>query len=72
MGKAKRKPRPQPPGYFWLDRDNCWRCKNKNNCTNCKALKRQRAKDRQKEKKIVNGQLQKEKNYDIRTVKKYY
>lgn len=51
MGKAKRKPRPQPPGYFWLYRDNCWRCKNKNNCTNCKALKRQRAKDRQKKKK---------------------
>lgn len=48
--------RPQPPGYFWLDRDNCWRCKNKNNCTNCKALKRQRVKDRQKKrKKIVNG-----------------
>ena len=51
MGKAKRKPRPQPPYYFWLDADGCWFCKNKNNCNNCKALKRQRAKDREERKK---------------------
>lgn len=50
MGKPKRKPRPSPPYYFWLDADNCWRCKNKNNCTNCKALKRQRAKNREERK----------------------
>lgn len=50
MGKPKRKPRPQPPGYFWLDVDGCWFCKNKNNCNNCKVLKRQRAKDREERK----------------------
>lgn len=54
MGKPKRKPRPQPPGYFWLDVDGYWFCKNKNNCNNCKVLKRQRAKDRE-EKKRRNG-----------------
>lgn len=51
MGKAKRKPRPQPPHHFWLDVDGCWFCKNRNNCNNCKVLKRQRAKDREKNKK---------------------
>ena len=39
MGKAKRKPRPQPPRYFWLDADGCWFCKNLNGCGGCKVLK---------------------------------
>lgn len=41
MGKAKRKMRPQPPGWWILDNDNCWFCKNRNNCGNCKLLKEQ-------------------------------
>lgn len=32
MGKAKRKMRPQPPWWWELDNDNCWFCKNRNNC----------------------------------------
>lgn len=32
MGKAKRKMRPQPPWWWTLDNDNCWFCKNRNNC----------------------------------------
>lgn len=34
----KRKPRPQPPRYFWWDTDNCWRCKNRNGCSGCRFL----------------------------------
>ena len=48
MGKAKRKMRPQPPWWWTLDNDNCWFCKNRNNCGSCKLLKRQRAKDKKK------------------------
>ena len=40
MSKKLRKPRPQPPKYYWYDTDNCWRCKNKNTCSGCKFLKR--------------------------------
>jgi hypothetical protein len=35
-----RKPRPSPPDwvwYSWLD-DNCYGCKDKNNCSNCNRL----------------------------------
>lgn len=37
MGKAKRKPRPSMPHWFWLDQDGCWFCKQRNNCNQCKA-----------------------------------
>jgi len=37
MGKAFRKPKPEIPYWEWLDRDNCWFCKNRNNCNQCKA-----------------------------------
>ena len=50
MGKAKRKKRPQPPRWWTLDNDNCWFCKNRNNCGNCKLLKEQRAIERRKRK----------------------
>lgn len=46
MGKAKRKMRPQPPWWWTLDNDNCWFCKNRNNCGSCKLLKEQRAIER--------------------------
>ena len=39
MGKAKRKQRPQPPRWFNWDTDNCYFCKNRNGCGNCKVLK---------------------------------
>lgn len=39
MGKAKRKPRPAQPHWFWLNADGCWWCKNRNNCNQCKCLK---------------------------------
>ena len=49
MGKVKRKMRPQPPWWWTLDNDNCWFCKNRNNCGNCKLLKRQRSEERKKQ-----------------------
>ena len=52
MGKAKRKMRPQPPCWWELDNDNCWFCKNRNNCGGCKLLKRQRAKERKRRRKV--------------------
>ena len=48
MGKAKRKPRPQPPRWYWADCDNCWDCNHPNNCNQCKRLKQQRAYEREK------------------------
>lgn len=48
MGKAKRKPRPQPPRWYWADCDNCWDCNHPNNCNQCKRLKQQRAHEREK------------------------
>ena len=40
----------QPPWWWTLDNDNCWFCKNRNNCGNCKLLKEQRAIERRKRK----------------------
>ena len=37
MGKAKCKPRPSMPDWYWWWQDGCWFCKNKNNCNQCKA-----------------------------------
>lgn len=48
--RLKEKKRPQPPRWWTLDNDNCWFCKNRNNCGNCKLLKEQRAIERRKRK----------------------
>ena len=41
MNKSnKRKMRPEPPKYYWLDTDGCWDCKNRNNCNGCRRLKK--------------------------------
>lgn len=48
MGKAKRKPRPQPPKWYWWINDGCCGCKHPNNCNQCKALKSQRDDERRK------------------------
>jgi hypothetical protein len=37
VGKAKRKPRPSMPDWFWWGQDRCWFCKQRNNCNQCKA-----------------------------------
>lgn len=43
---AKRKYRnpPSMPHWFWLDMDNCWFCKNRNDCSNCSVIKKSRKK----------------------------
>lgn len=37
-----RKAKPQPPKWYWFDSDNCYQCKNRNNCSGkgCKFLKK--------------------------------
>lgn len=56
MGKAKRKPCPQPAKWYWWDTDNCWDCNHRNNCNQCKRLKQQRAHEREKkERKIMKN-----------------
>jgi len=40
MAKGRRKPRPQPPRWYWWDNDNCWWCNNRRGCSGCKVLKR--------------------------------
>ena len=39
MAKKRRKPRPEPPRWYFLDTDNCWDCNNRNNCGGCKRVK---------------------------------
>ena len=51
MGKAKRKMRPQTLRWWTLDNDNCWYCKNRNNCGNCRLLKEQQAISNKKNKR---------------------
>lgn len=51
MGKPFRKPRPSPPHWHWWDSDGCWWCKNRNNCNQCKTLKRVRAEQQAKQKR---------------------
>lgn len=47
----KRKLRPSPPNWWTFDNDNCWFCKNRNNCNSCKLLKKwENNKQRLKEK----------------------
>lgn len=44
-----RKPTPQPPRWYWWQNDNCWWCKNKSNCGNCKVLKETVAQQKRKQ-----------------------
>ena len=37
MSKAKRKPRPSMPRWYWYGQDGCWFCKTPNNCNSCKT-----------------------------------
>lgn len=63
MGKAKRKPLPQPPHHWWLTTDGCWFCKNKNNCNSCKALKEQSVSDRRRRIKRENNLIRNKMDY---------
>ena len=56
MGKAKRKMRPQPPHYFYLDVDGCWFCKKKNACGNCKVAKQYIAEKQKTKRKIMRNE----------------
>ena len=51
MKKKFRKPRPSPPPWYWWDNDNCWWCKNRNNCSGCKKLKQVQAKENERNRK---------------------
>lgn len=50
--KRQRKPRPQPPKYYWYDTDGCWDCPNRNGCSGCKRLKTYIHESQLKKKKI--------------------
>lgn len=58
MGKAKRKPRPSMPDWWW-GQDGCWFCKSRNNCNQCKAArvdaKEMRKQKQRKEKREVRN-----------------
>lgn len=60
MSKAKRKPRPQPPKWYFADNDNCWNCKNRRNCNQCKHLKRQKNEEKRKMKRNLKGTIKME------------
>lgn len=38
--KSKIRKPPEMPYWFWLDNDNCWKCKNRNGCSGVVILKR--------------------------------
>ena len=62
MGKAKHKPKPSPPRWYWLDTDGCWWCKyryNQQGCTNCKILKEIVAEQREKKRRGEKNELNK-------------
>lgn len=42
MSKIKYRKPPTMPKWFWWGQDDCWFCKNKNNCSNCSVVKRYR------------------------------
>ncbi|HAU87645.1 MAG TPA: hypothetical protein DCW90_19780 [Lachnospiraceae bacterium] len=49
--KTKHRKPPEMPYWYWLDTDNCWRCKNRNGCSNCGTVKKYRKKFFQKKSK---------------------
>ena len=53
----RRKHHPQPASYYYLDTDNCWFCKNRNGCGNCKFLKKQVSAEKEKRKRQENAKL---------------
>ena len=53
MSKKIRKPRPQPPRYYWWDSDNCHGCKNRNNCNGCKRLKVYNAETKRRRRAVI-------------------
>lgn len=60
MGKAKHKPTPQPPRWYWREVDGCWWCEyaiSQKGCSNCKYLKAQRNEEREKRKRKVKNEL---------------
>jgi len=59
MGKPQRKPRPSPPRWYWWDSDNCWACKNRNNCNQCKTLKKLSVEVRKRRERIEKNRITK-------------
>ena len=53
MKRKFRKPKPSPPHWYWWDSDNCWGCKNENNCggKGCKQLKKIKAIENERRRK---------------------
>lgn len=43
MKRKIRKP-PEMPRWYWLANDNCWCCKNRNDCSGCSYIKKERKK----------------------------
>lgn len=42
MSKFKKRKVPEMPHWFWLDNDNCWKCKNRNGCNHCRYILKER------------------------------
>lgn len=61
MGKPSRKPRPSMPNWYWLDQDGCWFChgKKRNNCNQCKWLKKTSAEIKMKRRTQERQKLRK-------------
>lgn len=42
MSKVKYRKPPEMPFWWWLGQDGCWFCKNRNACSNCSVIKKDR------------------------------
>ncbi len=61
MSKAKCKPRPSVPHWWWLDSDGCWWCKNPQNCNGCSFLRKAQKEERRK---VIKQNRKTVKDYD--------
>lgn len=55
-----RKKKPSPPKWMASDTDNCWQCKRKSGCGNCKFLKQYIKENQTLSRRIQKQKLERE------------
>lgn len=55
-----RKKKPSSPKWMASDTDNCWRCKRKSGCSNCKFLKQYIKENQTLSRRLQKQQIERE------------